>query len=425
MIYYSECNYPFDIIERVSSVCALSNVPSPLFYVFFPAVVRKSLFFALTLGFPMDYNFTFDRTHCRVRIQPEVPRIDDILSDMPGDVPCLLVCDRNTERIARGITSARRDTRLTPLCILPPGEEHKTWQSVERILRAAREAGLGRDGLFIGIGGGVVTDMTAFAASVYMRGARLCLISTTLLGMVDAAVGGKTGFDLADTKNLAGTFFPASLVYMPLNALQTLPPGEWKSGMAELIKTAVLDNRETMDMVKALEPFMRDIFSRNSTTAALPGLLTELIKRAVQVKGRIVSADPRETPDGRGSPRALLNLGHTFGHALESAAGLGKLSHGEAVAWGMVRAGELGLALGITPECRAREITDIISRFGYETAAPHPAIGNMALFIQALSGDKKKKAGKLTFVVPSTRGAELVSASCIEPGLLERILNGE
>jgi 3-dehydroquinate synthase len=383
-----------------------------------------------------DYHFTFGYTHSEVHIMERPPSLETILEES-GAVASngiLLICDRNTERIAGTIASQRQDNLLTPLCTLEAGEGHKTWQAVEQILRAAREHGLGRDGLFIGIGGGVITDMAAFAASVYMRGVRLCLISTTLLGMVDAAVGGKTGFDLFGMKNLVGTFFPASQVYMPLDALHTLPPGEWKSGMAELIKTAVLDNQETLDMVKALEPFMRDIFVRSSTTAGLPArlALAELIKRAVLVKGRIVEADPRESANacGLGSERALLNLGHTFGHALESAAGLGKLSHGEAVAWGIVRACELGLALGITPESRAREITDILSRLGYETAAPHPALGDPAfkekgaLFMQALSGDKKKKAGKLTFVVPSGNGAELVSAASIEPGILEKIITG-
>jgi 3-dehydroquinate synthase len=249
--------------------------------------------------------------------------------------------------------------------------------------------------------------------------------------MADAAVGGKTGFDLLGMKNLVGTFFPAAHVYMPLDTLQTLPPGEWKSGMAELIKTAVLDNRETgkalsMDMVKSLTPFMRNLFSGIAGSPPARLRLAELIERAVLVKGRIVEADPRETSPagGPGSERALLNLGHTFGHALESAAGLGKISHGEAVAWGMVRACELGLALGITPENRAREITDIISGYGYETAAPHPAIRDSVFFMRALSGDKKKKAGKLTFVVPNGDGAELVSAASIEPGLLERIIKG-
>jgi 3-dehydroquinate synthase len=312
--------------------------------------------------------------------------------------------------------------------VLESGEAQKGWASVERILKAAKDAGLGRDGLFIGIGGGVITDMTSFAASIYMRGASLCLISTTLLGMVDASVGGKTGFDLFDIKNLAGTFFPASHIYLPLDALKTLPSGEWKSGMAELIKTAILDSGETLDMVKAAEPLIRTVLSGSGIDTANgfehntdPAVLAELIERAVLVKGRIVENDPKET----GTERALLNLGHTFGHALESAAGLGKLSHGEAVAWGVIRSCELGLALGITPPERAGEIRSIITGFGYETAAPHPAIKDTALFMQALGGDKKKKAGKLNFVVPAASGAELVSAASIKPGILGQIIKGE
>jgi 3-dehydroquinate synthase len=307
--------------------------------------------------------------------------------------------------------------------VLESGETHKGWAAVEQILKAAKDAGLGRDGLFIGIGGGVITDMTSFAASIYMRGVSLCLISTTLLGMVDASVGGKTGFDLFDIKNLAGTFFPASHIYMPLEALKTLPPGEWKSGMAELIKTAILDSGETLDKIKSAEPLMRTILSGGSGADGFKNnnALAELIQRAVLVKGRIVESDPQET----GTERALLNLGHTFGHALESAAGLGKLSHGEAVAWGMVRSCELGLALGITPPNRVREIFEIITGYGYETAAPHTAIKDTAFFMQTLGGDKKKRAGKLNFVVPTASGAELVSGGSIKPGTLEKIIGGE
>jgi 3-dehydroquinate synthase len=323
--------------------------------------------------------------------------------------------------------------------VLESGEASKTWASVERIIQTAKAVGLGRDGLFIGIGGGVVTDMAAFAASAYMRGAELCLVSTTLLGMVDASMGGKTGFDLLGIKNLVGSFFPAAHVYLPLDTLATLPPREWKSGMAELIKTAILDSRETLEKVEAFrEPFLRLLPGAGSPSGGesrpeAPGMaeaapiLGELIERAVLVKGRIVEADPRETsnPDGSGSERALLNLGHTFGHALESAAGLGKLSHGEAVAWGIARSCDLGLALGITPPERAREIREIIAAYGYQAAAPHPDIGDMALFMEALKGDKKKKAGKLSFVVPSAERAELVSATAMETGLLEKIVNGE
>jgi 3-dehydroquinate synthase len=364
-----------------------------------------------------DHRFVFGQTASRALIREQVPSLDEALEET-GAPQALLVCDVHGEYLARKILGSRD----APLCVLEPGETAKGWASVERILAGACQAGLGRDGLFMGIGGGVVTDLASFAASIYMRGAQLCLVSTTLLGMVDAALGGKTGFDFLGIKNLAGTFYPAALAYLPLEALKTLPPEQWKSGVGELLKTAVLDGA-ALDQARALMPFMRGVFdgSRSFTEDAYP-LLAELIGRSLLTKGRIVEADPRESLAGG---RALLNLGHTFGHALEAAAGLGSLSHGEAVAWGLVRACELGSALGITPENRAREIRELVSAYGYETAAPHPLMKDAAFFMQALSGDKKKKAGKLAFVVPNAAGAEMVSAASMPPGLLEKIINGD
>ncbi|MDR0596973.1 MAG: 3-dehydroquinate synthase [Treponema sp.] len=365
-----------------------------------------------------DYRFVFGQIPSRTFIREEVPSLDALLEETRAP-KALLVCDTHGEYLAQKILGSLRH----PLCVLKPGEAAKSWDSVERILAAACQSGLGRDGLFIGIGGGVVTDLAAFAASIYMRGAQLCLVSTTLLGMIDAAVGGKTGFDLLGIKNLAGTFYPAPWVYLPLEALKTLPPEQWKSGMGELLKTAVLDGSpEALDQAKALMPFIRGVFagSRSFADNAYP-VLEEIIGRSVLIKGRIVEADPRESSGGR----ALLNLGHTFGHALEAAAGLGVLSHGEAVAWGLVRACELGLALGITPEKRARKIKETVAGCGYETAAPHPLMKDAALFMRALSGDKKKKAGVPAFVVPNAAGAELVSAASMPPGLLEKLINGD
>jgi 3-dehydroquinate synthase len=258
--------------------------------------------------------------------------------------------------------------------------------------------------------------------------------------MVDAALGGKTGFDLFGAKNFAGTFFPAAQVYLPIESLKTLPPYEWKSGMAELIKTAVLDQDDAFFTL--LESLSRD-FPRGSFTPSFPAsfsrrLLEEspetligCIARSVALKGRIVEADPRET----GAERALLNLGHTFAHALESAAGLGRISHGEAVAWGMARSCDLGLALGITPKNRADAIIALLGSFGYETGAPHPFMGDAAAFLKALWSDKKKKAGKPSFVVPAARGACLINSGAagidgspglrIEESLLKRIVTGE
>jgi 3-dehydroquinate synthase len=367
----------------------------------------------------IEFAFNFGVFPSRVVIQEELPSPEEITGFSKGG-KFLFVCDRNTEALTRTMAGDH------PILVLPPGENFKTWASAETIIRAAREAGIGRDGVFIGSGGGVISDLTAFCASVYMRGVSLRLVSTTLLGMVDAGLGGKTGFDLFGIKNLAGTFYPAEAVWMPVSSLDTLPEREWKSGMAELLKTAVLDNDDRNDdflnLTRALKESRKD--------------LAACIARAVAFKGRIVEADPRETAgagNAGGTTRAVLNLGHTFGHALEAASGLGALSHGEAVAWGMARSCELGLILGITPGGRAREIQETLESFGYETRAPHPLCKDTGAFMKALGGDKKKKNGKLQFVVPAPQGAELVeldgvlrdsaNSSCEE--LILKIINGE
>jgi 3-dehydroquinate synthase len=417
-----------------------------------------------------NYTFSFGGIVSEVLIQDKIPALDAILKDMDqndsgdkdgpnekygaaihtfraGTSPVvLLVCDENTLPIARKIAGTSSEDSPeekpgVPICILKAGEEEKTWASAEKILAAAKEAGLGRDGIFIGVGGGVVSDLTAFAASIYMRGARLCLVSTTLLGMVDAAVGGKTGFDLFGAKNFAGSFFPAARIYLPIESLNSLPPREWKSGMAELIKTAVLEQDDAFfTLLESLNrnfpagsfvpafpaDFSRQLLEKN------PDTLIDCIARSTALKGRIVEADPRET----GTERVLLNLGHTFAHALESTAGLGRLSHGEAVAWGMARSCELGLALGITPKKRVDAIIALLCSYGYETTAPHPLAGDMATFFKALTADKKKKGGKAVFIVPAERGACLISDAKgmdggaesglnIEESLLKHIVTGE
>ena len=364
-----------------------------------------------------EYGFTFGTAESRVYIGETLPASGD---ELYGTPKTLVVCDHNTEYLVRRFPNGRE----IPCCVLPAGEEAKTWESVERILEAAYTAGLGRDGLIVGVGGGVITDIAGFAAAVYMRGARLRLVSTTLLGMVDASVGGKTGFDLLGVKNLAGAFYPAEAVYMPLESLATLPRREWQSGMAEVIKTAILSgDREMVSRIRAF----RDVYLREIPDAGGNGVagdsLGYLISRAVEIKGRIVEEDPKET----GDRRALLNLGHTFGHALEASAGLGRLTHGEAVAWGVIRASELGHALGVTPLEQALETRELIQSYGYRTEAPHPALGNTDDYFRALEGDKKKKAGKLVFIVPVRGSAEKVT---LDPedlrfrALLLSIING-
>ena len=359
--------------------------------------------------------FTFNEFKTYIEITREFPAINGIShqlglqSDNPSFKP-LIIADENTSYIAAKVCGGKD----YPCVFLKSGEENKNWQSVETILSAANKAGLGRDGIFIAVGGGVIGDLSGFAASIYMRGCKFVLVSTTLLGMVDASVGGKTGFDLFDIKNLIGSFYPAQSVYIPLNALSTLPQTQIKSGMAELIKTAVLCGDDFLDQ---LTPLAENF--NNFKKILEDGVLQKCVEKAVSYKGGIVSEDFRES-----GKRMLLNLGHTFGHALESAAGLGNITHGEAVAWGIVRACELGTALKITPRERAEKIKKLILSFGYECACPHPAAQDKESLLNAMKSDKKKKSGNLTFIVPDAQSARAVEIKTEDTQILDKVLQG-
>jgi len=264
---------------------------------------------------------------------------------------------------------------------------------VEAILDVAAARGLGRDGTMLGVGGGVICDVTGLAASLYMRGCALALCPTTLLAMVDASLGGKTGIDFRGWKNLVGTFYPASLLLVCPAALATLPEREYRSGLAEAIKTAVVGDPSLLDLLEK---------RREAVLAREAGLLAEVVRACLRVKGGICEADPRE--DGR---RMVLNLGHTFGHALESWAGFRGWTHGEAVAWGMGRAAALGTALGATEPGFARRLTALLAAYGFRSSAP---VGLRELG-PALRLDKKLRAGQLQFVVPRRAGEAAVVAA--------------
>ena len=359
--------------------------------------------------------FNFGEYSSSVFISREIPcleKISDDLGLLSGKFKPLLIADENTREIAAKI---KGEAEL-PLCLLKSGEENKNWASVQEILSAACEAGLGRDGIFIGIGGGVIGDMCGFASSIYMRGCRLVLVSTTLLGMVDASVGGKTGFDLFGIKNLAGSFYPAQGVYIPVDCLKTLPQKELKSGMAELLKTAVLAGDDFLETLADTGA----VFFSNPKGFLEEELLYKSIERAVLYKGSVVTEDLRES-----GKRMLLNLGHTFAHSLEAAAGLGRLSHGEAVAWGIIRSCELGLALGITPRERAKKIKKVIASFDYDFSCPHP-LADTGLILKAMLSDKKKKQGKITFIVPDEKSARpYICHSGADLKIVEKTVNGE
>ncbi len=278
--------------------------------------------------------------------------------------------------------------------VLPPGEAAKSWSSVDRILKRALAVSLGRDSLITAVGGGVVTDIAAFAASIYMRGCRLLLIPTSLLAMVDAAIGGKTGIDFGGAKNLVGTFYPAHEVYICPELLQTLPDGEYRAGLAEVIKHAMLDPGEQDGLWDILVNRRNDILTRQDS------VLNEMILKAVKVKVRIVTTDLQE--EGQ---RAFLNLGHTFAHAMESATDFCRVSHGEAVAWGILKALELGERLSITDKNWAAECRQMIVEYNFDDLTHQVMMEDLKA---AMIHDKKKKDGQLQFILMEGPGKPVI-----------------
>ncbi|MCM1320555.1 MAG: 3-dehydroquinate synthase [Bacteroides sp.] len=274
------------------------------------------------------------------------------------------------------------------LAVLESGETHKTIENVLRIIKAALKSNMQRGDTFIGIGGGVVCDMTAFAASVYKRGARLELVPTTILAMTDAAIGGKTGCDFDEYKNMIGTFYPAAKLHIAPAFAASLPDREYNSGLAEILKTALLYAPEMYNSMK-MQPV--SFFSREQP------LLMQTVQRCILAKGNIVEQDLTEK-----GPRMQLNFGHTFAHALETCCGLGTVSHGEAVAWGISRALELSSALQLCGASYRDDVFKTLSAYGFCTQPRHPALPKekgAEELITAMHQDKKNEADAIRCIL--------------------------
>ncbi len=273
------------------------------------------------------------------------------------------------------------------------GETNKIWKSVEELLAVCLEKGLGRDAVLGAVGGGVVTDMAAFAASLYMRGIGLVLVPTTLLAMVDAATGGKTGVDFGGFKNLVGTFYPAREVRIWPGAVASLPEREYRGGLAEVIKHGMLGDQALFSLLQN---------QRDAVLARDTQVTSAFIRQAVLYKVGVVERDLRESGE-----RAFLNLGHTFAHALEAERGYdGSWSHGEAVAWGLDRALALGMRLGITEPSWYQEVHDLLKSYQFRLKAEG---ANPKAILAAMKNDKKKKAGTVRFVLQKCLGETLMT----------------
>ena len=279
------------------------------------------------------------------------------------------------------------------LLILGSGEPFKTIESVLAICKAAIDSNAKRSAVFTGIGGGVITDMTAFAASIFKRGATCELVPSTLLSMVDAAIGGKTGCDFDSYKNMIGSFFPAQKIHIIPSFIQSLPENEYRSGMAEVVKTALLYSKELFEKLASKPEILQN---------RKDPLVEEMIKICVNAKAAVVEQDLTEK-----NIRMQLNLGHTFGHALETRAGLGKVSHGDAVAWGIARAAELSKKIGLCTENYVQTVKSALSSFGWETQPMHSALNGkfasekeaaLSLF-EAMKKDKKNASSKIRLVL--------------------------
>jgi len=300
-----------------------------------------------------------------------------------------------TDETVEGLWAAEAVTMLEATgfevitVVLPPGESAKHLSSVESIWDGALSSGVDRSGLVLAVGGGVVGDLAGFAAATLLRGVRFGQLPTTLLAMVDASVGGKTGFDRPEGKNLVGAFHQPSFVFCDIDTLSTLAPADRIAGLAEVVKSAWLAGESE---VAALE---RDA---EALRAGEPEATERAIRMAVRLKAQIVARDERE-----GGARRLLNLGHTVGHAYEAAAGYGEMRHGDAVARGMIAAFHVTRALGggdSADEARARA-TALLSALGL----PVDVAGRGSEEVLALLGaDKKRHGDEVRFIAPGAPG---------------------
>jgi 3-dehydroquinate synthase len=311
---------------------------------------------------------------------------------------CAVISDSNVmplfaECVKKSLVSA--GFRPT-LIVIPAGEKSKTLKRAGAICDRMIAAGLDRQSFVVGLGGGMIGDISGFVAAIYHRGIPHLQIPTTLLAMVDSSIGGKTGVDSRAGKNLLGAFHRPSLVIDDLDVLKTLPRRQFDQGFAEIIKHAVIADPKMFDMLKVARA---SGLRRASGTRAL----LSIIKRNVQIKSGIVAQDERD----RTSQRALLNFGHTVGHAIERAGNYRKFLHGEAVSLGIVAASAISVKrAGLRPHQRAA-IVDLLEQFELPTRLP-PKFPRKKI-LDAVKFDKKFEDGKIRFVITSRIGAAYVA----------------
>jgi 3-dehydroquinate synthase len=277
--------------------------------------------------------------------------------------------------------------RDVSLLALPDGEAHKGWQTLNLIFDHLLSTGCDRKTVLFALGGGVVGDMAGFAAACYMRGVPFVQVPTTLLAQVDSSVGGKTAINHPLGKNMIGAFHQPERVLCDLDTLNSLPPRELAAGLAEVIKYGPIADAAFLDWI---ESHLDDLLARD------PAALARAVARSCEIKAWVVGQDEREN-----GLRAILNFGHTFGHAIEAGLGYGQWLHGEAVACGMVMASDLSARLGLMPPAFVERMRRLLGRAGLPLRAP--ALG-VDRFVDLMRVDKKAEGGEIRFVVIEALG---------------------
>jgi 3-dehydroquinate synthase len=318
---------------------------------------------------------------------------------VPPGGPALIVTNTTVgplyaDRLAAAL--ARRHSRVLRL-ELPDGEQYKTWETLTKIFDALLARQADRSTVLYALGGGVVGDMAGFAAACYMRGVPFVQVPTTLLAQVDSSVGGKTGINHPLGKNMIGAFYQPLAVACDLATLKTLPPRELSAGLAEVIKYGPIADMAFFDWIERHIDALR---------ACDTDALAYAVQRSCQIKAAVVGQDERET-----GLRAILNFGHTFGHAIEAGLGYGAWLHGEAVAAGMVMAAELSRELGMTDASFVQRLRGLITRAGLPVQGPVLDQDNAGRYLQLMRVDKKAMQGEIRFVLVDGAGHASVRAA--------------
>ncbi len=357
-----------------------------------------------------------------ILIGPALLSDPQTFASVPGAATALIVSNTSVAPLYAQRLKSALSARFKQIHVvsLPDGEEHKNWQTLNLIFDALLENKSDRKTVLFALGGGVVGDMTGFAAASYMRGVPFVQVPTTLLAQVDSSVGGKTAINHPLGKNMIGAFYQPVKVVCDLDTLKTLPTRELSAGLAEVIKYGPIADMAFLDWIE---------LNLDALMARDPAALAHAVKRSCEIKAWVVGQDERES-----GLRAILNFGHTFGHAMEAGLGYGHWLHGEAVGCGMVMAAHLSQRLGLIDSTLVDRLTSLIQRAGLPVVGPDlltqgkarapaadGAADNASCYLDLMRVDKKAEAGEIKFVVIDGPGRASVRSA--PDALVREVIN--